>query len=152
MAARKSTKRKVAAAKLPLQRQFAFAEKGRFFDLRAVFEKLNALYFGNRLKGYSIEWGRRRKGRPRDQIILGTIQEQDRVIRVHPLLDRSFVPTWFLEYVVYHEMCHAVVADRFDSAGRRVIHHEKFYERERRFRWFRRAKRWEQENIARFLQ
>ena len=144
-------KRKISTPKLPLQRQFSFNERGRFFDLRAIFSKLNARYFRNRLRGYSIVWGQRRKQRPRDCIVFGTIQEEDRVIRVHPLLDRAFVPTWFLEFVIYHEMCHAVVKDEFDSAGRRIIHHEKFFERERRFHWFRRAKTWEEENLARFL-
>lgn len=148
MAARK---RKVATAKLPMQRQFSFNERGRFFDLRSIFNKLNVKYFGRRLTRYSIVWGRKRKLRPRDEIVFGSIQEDDRVIRIHPLLDRSFVPAWFLEYVIYHEMCHAVVKDEFDSSGRRIVHHEKFWERERRFRWFRRAKAWEEENLARFL-
>jgi hypothetical protein len=150
-APRKTPKRKVAAARLPLQRQFDFAEQGRVFNLRTIFDKLNALYFRNRLRGYAIVWGRRRKGRPRDQIVFGTIQEDDRIIRIHPLLDRGFIPTWFLEYVIHHEMCHAVVRDQYDPSGRRIVHHEKFFERERRFRWFRRAKTWEQENLARFL-
>ena len=145
-------KRKVSIAKLPMQRQFAFAEQGRFFNLRAIFDKLNAKYFRNRLKDYTLVWGQKRKARPKDQIVFGTIQEDDRMIRIHPLLDRSFVPTWFIEYVIYHEMCHAVVRDEFDPAGRRIVHHEKFYARERRFHWFRRAKAWEQNNLARFLQ
>jgi len=147
----KTPKRKVASPRLPMQRQFDFPEQGQFFNLRDVFDKLNAAYFRNRLRGYSIVWGRRRKGKPRDQIVFGTIQEDDRVIRIHPLLDRSFIPRWFLEYVVHHEMCHAVVRDEYDSSGRRIVHHAKFFERERRFRWFRRAKVWEQENLARFL-
>jgi predicted SprT family Zn-dependent metalloprotease len=144
-------KRKAAVLRFPLQGQLAFKEKGDFFDLRAVFEKLNSRYFKNRLKGYVIVWGRRRRQRPLGEIVFGSIQEEQRVIRIHPLLDREFVPSWFLEYVVYHEMCHAVVPDQFDSKGRRKVHHEKFYERERRFRWFRRAKAWEADNLARFL-
>ena len=48
-----------------MQRQFAFAEQGRFFNLRNIFDKLNARYFRNRLKGYTIVWGRKRKQRPR---------------------------------------------------------------------------------------
>lgn len=149
----KAPKRKVGSLKLPLQRQFDFPEpaQGRFFNLRALFDKLNARYFRNRLRDYAIVWGRRRKGRPRDQIVFGTIQEEDRIIRIHPLLDRRFIPTWFVEYVIYHEMCHAVVRDEYDSSGRRIVHHEKFFARERRFHWFRRAKAWEQENLARFL-
>lgn len=144
-------KRKLSTPKLPLQRQFAFQEKGRFFDLRQVFDKLNGRYFKSRLRGYTIVWGRRRKQRPREYMVFGTIQEDDRVIRIHPLLDRAFVPSWFLEYVVYHEMCHAVVPDLIDEKGRRVIHHERFYAKEREFHWFRRAKQWEDENLARFL-
>ena len=144
-------KRKVSVAKLPMQRQFAFAEQGRVYNLREIFDKLNAKYFRNRLKNYTIVWGRKRKTRPRDEIVFGTIQEDDRIIRIHPLLDRSIVPAWFVEYVVYNEMCHAVVPDEYDSAGRRIVHHAKFYERERRFHWFRRAKNWEDENLGRFL-
>ena len=135
-----------------MQRQFSFAEKGRFFDLGAIFDKLNAKYFRNRLRGYTIFWGRKRKQRPKTYMVFGTIQEEDRIIRIHPLLDRSFVPTWFLEYVVYHEMLHAMVPDEYDASGRRLVHHDKFLEKERRFHWFRRAKNWEQENLARFLQ
>jgi hypothetical protein len=144
-------KRKLVAAKLPMQRQLAFPEQGKFFNLRAVFAKLNARYFRSRLKDYTIVWGRKRRLRPRDEIVFGTIQEEDRVIRIHPLLDRACVPGWFLEYVVYHEMCHAVVPDKYTASGRRIVHHEKFFERERRFHWFKRAKAWEDENLARFL-
>jgi hypothetical protein len=144
-------KRKLSTPKLPMQRQFAFQEKGRFFDLRKVFDKLNGRYFRNQLRGYTIMWGRKRKQRPREYMVFGTIYEEDRIIRIHPLLDRAFVPGWFLEYVVYHEMCHAVVPDEFDERGRRIVHHEKFHARERQFHWFRRAKQWEDENLARFL-
>lgn len=144
-------KRKVSVAKLPYQRDLGLAEQGRVHNLRAMFDKLNAKYFRNRIKDYVIVWGRARKGRPQNEIVFGTIQEDDRIIRIHPLLDRDLVPAWFVEYVVYHEMCHAVVRDEYDSAGRRIVHHEKFYARERRFHWFRRAKIWEEENLGRFL-
>jgi hypothetical protein len=146
-------KRKVSTPQLPMQRQFSFGEnRGRYFDLRAVFDKINAKYFRNRLRNYTIVWGRKRKQRPKTYMVFGTIQEEDRMIRIHPLLDRAFVPRWFLDYVVYHEMLHAFVPDEYDSSGRRVVHHDKFLEKERRFHWFRRAKNWEQDNLARFLQ
>ena len=104
-----------------MQRQFAFPEQGKFFNLRAIFDKLNAKYFRKRLQNYMIVWGRKRKARPRDEIVFGTIQEDDRLIRIHPLLDRAFVPTWFVEYVIYHEMCHAVVADRQEPPAVAVV-------------------------------
>lgn len=146
-------KRKAVTPRFPLQRQFDFQEaQGRYFNLRAIFNKLNARYFRNRIKDYRLVWGRKRRVRPRETVVFGTIQEEDRIIRIHPLLDRSFVPLWFIEYVVYHEMLHSVVADLYDEQGRRVVHHERFLKKERCFHWFRRAKAWEQENLARFLQ
>ena len=150
----KTPKRKACAPRFPMQRQFEFEDEsqGKVFNLRAIFRNLNAEYFGNRLPRYRVVWARKQKSRPKTQIVFGTIQEEDRIIRIPPLLDRRFVPTWFLEYVMYHEMCHAVVRDEYDSAGRRIVHHEKFFARERRFHWFKRAKAWEQENLARFLQ
>jgi predicted metal-dependent hydrolase len=144
-------KRKAAYPLLPMQRELPFAHVGRYFDLKAIFNKLNAKYFRNRLRNYTITWGRKRKERPREYFIFGSIQEEDRIIRIHPLLDRAMVPSWFLDYVMFHEMLHAMVPDRYDGSGRRVIHHEGFAEKERKFHWFRRAKTWEQENLARFL-
>ena len=144
-------KRHLAAVRTPLQRQFEFATEGRFFDLRAIFDKINARYFRNRLRSYTIAWGQRRRERPKNYIVFGSIQEEDRIIRIHPLLDRQFVPQWYLEYVVFHEMLHAFVPDRHDSAGRRIVHHEGFLEKERRFRHYRRSIEWEQENLGRFL-
>ena len=73
------------------------------------------------------------------------------MIRIHPLLDQPFVPRWFLEYVLYHEMLHSVVPDETNSAGRRRIHTAEFYRRERAFPRYRRARQWEDENLARFL-
>ena len=139
-----------------MQRQFLFPEgrpagTGRYFDLEAIFDKLNERYFSNRLRRYTITWGRRRRERPSNEIVFGMIQEDDRMIRVHPLLDRAFIPRWFVEYVIYHEMCHAVVPDRYTKSGRRVIHHDGFWQRERKYRFFKRAKKWEGENLARFL-
>jgi len=144
-------KRKVAYAKLPMQRHFAFQEQGRHFDLRKIFDKLNARYFNDRIKGYRVEWGRPRRERPANEIVFATIQEEDKLIRLNPLLDRWFVPQWFVEYVMYHEMCHAVVRDRYTPNGKRIIHHDGFYEKERKFRFFKRAKRWEQEHLDSFL-
>ena len=141
----------LATVRTPFQRQFEFASEGRFFDLREIFNRMNARYFRNRLRKYTIAWGRRCSVRPKNSIVLGTIQEVDRMIRIHPLLDRQFVPQWYVEYVVFHEMLHAVVPDRYDSAGRRLVHHEGFLKQEQRFRHYRRAIGWEQDNLGRFL-
>ena len=147
----KRAKRKIARSRLPLQRQLGLETEGRYFDLRSVFGKINARHFGNRLRGYKVVWGRKRRARPKEYFIFGTIQEEDRVIRINPWLDQKFVPLWFLEYILYHEMLHAVVPDEVRANGQRCVHTEKFYERERKFPRYRSARRWEEENLAKFL-
>jgi len=136
----KKTKRKLAHPKLPMQRQLNLRHEGKYFDLRPIFDQLNERYFRGRLRGYKVMWGRRRKHRPREYFIFGTIQEEDRMIRINPSLDQPFVP-----------MLHSVVPDETVSRGRRRVHTEEFNRRERDFPSYRRARRWEEENLARFL-
>ena len=147
----KKTKRKLAHPKLPMQRQFNLPHEGKHFDLHRMFDDLNERYFSGRLRGYEVKWGRRRKHRPKEYFVFGTIQEEDRVIRINPQLDQAFVPSWFLRYILYHEMLHSVVPDEPLTGGRRRVHTEEFNRRERKFRGYLRARRWEQDNLARFL-
>ena len=86
----KKTKRKIAHPKLPMQRQLNLQHEGKYFDLRAIFDRLNARHFRGRLRGYKVIWGRRRKRRPKEYFIFGTIQEEDRIIRINPLLGSAF--------------------------------------------------------------
>lgn len=144
-------KRKIAALSQPFQRQLALPHEGRFFDLRQIFDDINARYFGSTLTGFQILWGRRRKLKPIAYFVFGTIQEDDKIIRIHPLLDASFVPFWFVEYVVYHEMLHAVVPDETFASGRRKVHTVEFLRREKLFPHYRKARKWETENLCRFL-
>lgn len=147
----RKTKRKVAHSKLPMQRQLNLRHEGRHFDLRRIFDDLNDRYFRGRLRKYRVMWGRRRKQPPRDYFVFGTIQEEDRLIRINPALDQPWVPLWFLRYILYHEMLHSVVPDEPLRNGRRRVHTEEFLRRERKFRGYQKARRWEEQNLARFL-
>ena len=147
----KKTKRKVAHSTLPMQRQLNLQHEGKHFDLKRIFDDVNERYFRGRLRNYRVMWGPRRKHRPRNYFVFGTIQEEDRLIRINPLLDQPWVPLWFLRYILYHEMLHSVVPDEPLAGGRRRVHTEEFNRRERRFRGYRKARRWEEQNLARFL-
>jgi hypothetical protein len=147
----KKTKRKLAHPTLPMERQLNLRHEGGYFDLPRIFERLNRRYFRGRLRNYEVKWGRRRKLRPKEYFIFATIQEEDRVIRINRALDQEFVPLWFLQYILYHEMLHSVVPEEPMPGGRRRVHTEEFNRRERQFRGYRRARQWEEENLARFL-
>ena len=73
----KKTKRKLAHSKLPMQRQLNLCHEGKCFDLRAIFDRLNEQHFRGRMRGYKVMWGRKRKVRPKEYFVFGTIQEED---------------------------------------------------------------------------
>lgn len=141
--------------------------KGASHDLLAIFGELNQRYFDGACHAL-ITWGRRtsRKGRPpRKAIKLGSYSSLERLIRIHPVLDRPWVPRYFVAYVVYHEMLHHMIPSARGNArqassniasargqiARRVLHPPEFLERERHFRNYERALDWERRHIARLL-
>src|SRR2546430_5259134 len=129
----KKTKRKVAYRRLPMQQQLNLRQEGEHFDLGEIFDQVNKRYFRGRLRDYKVEWGRRRKHRPQDHFIFGTIQEEDRTIRVHPLLDQAYLPRWYLEYLLYHDMLHLIVAAEVLRGGPRRVYTVGFNRRGRQY-------------------
>ena len=78
---------------------------------------------------------------------MGSYSSDSKVIRIHPALDQSRVPRYFVEWIVFHEMLHHVHRARRGPDGRRCVHTPEFLEHERRFYAFERAQRWENENL-----
>lgn len=126
------------------------SHRGFCFDLRTIYDRLNEKYFDGRLR-VAITWGKSNPGRRRTSIDFGSYDRAKRIIRVNPSLDRPFVPRFFVEFVVYHEMLHAALGYREASNGRRSLHSARFREEERQFRFYRSALRWESANLWRFL-
>jgi hypothetical protein len=125
---------------------------GEKHDLKAIFNRLNDTYFQGMVDA-QVGWGRRTQPRDRTQrksIKLGTYCADRKLIRIHPTLDRSWVPRYFVEYVVFHEMLHHMLPMPV-RGGRRELHTPEFRESESRFRHYARALEWEQRNIGRLL-
>ena len=126
--------------------------QGTVHDLMGLFRVLNEKYFGNGVDAL-ITWGRRvsAKGKkPRRAIKLGSYSAVERLIRVHPVLDKPWVPRYFVSYIIYHEMVHHVIPSTH-GAGRRMLHPPMFLARERMFRDYDRALAWEKAHIGRLL-
>ena len=120
--------------------------RGRCYDLRDVYERVNAEHFGGAILA-TIGWGRTPARRRRRTIRLGVYEHTSREIRIHPALDDPRVPAFFVEFVVFHEMLHQL----FPAPGgltRRVHHPRAFRERERAFPRYAAALAWERENLA----
>jgi hypothetical protein len=125
--------------------------KGKHHDLLGLFNDINERYFDGGVHAL-ITWGTRSttKNRRRKTIKLGSYSAFDRLIRVHPALDRPWVPRYFVAYIVYHEMLHHVVPGS-RGLGRVNLHPPEFKERERQFRHFERSLDWERRHIGRLL-
>ncbi len=132
-------------------RGVALLAKGKHHDLLSILHELNEKYFDGDVNAL-ITWGKHasKRGKKRATIKLGSYTAIDRLIRVHPALDRRWVPRYFLAYVIYHEMLHHVVPSS-RGAGRRLLHPPEFVQRERDFRHYDRALAWERRHIARLL-
>ncbi len=123
---------------------------GCHHDLRAMVDDLARRHFGGRVE-VRITWGKRvRPKRGQRSLQLGTYLPEEHLIRVHPVLDQSWVPKYFVEAVVFHEMLHhdmpAVVQN-----GRRHYHTAAFRKRERSFEYHSAAEQWQKENLWRLL-
>ena len=123
---------------------------GETHDLRVIFDELNARYFDNKIDA-SITWGQR-TGRPRrrNSIKMGSYSVEDRLIRIHRALDRSFVPRFFVAWIVFHEMLHQIHDIRVKN-GRREFHSKEFLADEAQFEDYDEAKDWERRHLDAIL-
>jgi hypothetical protein len=133
-------------------RSIPLVTKGKHHDVLAIFQEVNERYFGGSVNAL-VTWSPPRKapeGRARKTISLGSYASNDRLIRINPVLDRSWVPRYFVAFVVYHEMLHHVMPSS-RGTGRRNLHPPEFLERERGFRFYERAMAWERRHLSRLL-
>ena len=134
-------------------RRTVLRSAGCALDLRDLVEDLNERYFEDRL-AVEVTWGRAacgacRRGRG-SSLQLGSYSYEDRLIRVHRVLDDPGVPRYVVEAVVYHEMLHADMPPEV-RGGRRLFHTPEFRCRERLFRSLWRAERWISDNLPALL-
>jgi hypothetical protein len=131
----------------------ALEPRGAVYDLDEIQRRLSEEYFDGKI-ALGITWGRharpRRSRGSRRTIRMGTYFIEEKLIRIHPALDQTFVPRYFVEWVVYHEMLHHVVPMPMVN-GRRVYHSAEFRRRERLYVDFERARGWEERHLTRLI-
>ena len=115
--------------------------QGRYHDLASLLGSVNREYFDGRIAA-PITWGTGRRGRAVRRRTLGSYSSHTGTIRINPVLDRKRVPSYFIEFIIYHEMLHADMGVE-DRMGRRSVHTPEFRRRERMFRRYSDALAWE---------
>jgi hypothetical protein len=123
-------------------RAFPVRTQGRCYDLLAIFERLNEEYFDSRLTSV-ITWGSGSSRKTVRKRTLGSYGNHTNIIRINPILDKNTVPEYYIKFIVYHEMLHAAMGI-MEKDGRRFVHTRTFRERERLFKDYDKAMRWEQ--------
>jgi hypothetical protein len=130
-------------------RRVVLRTQGRVHDLGAVYDRLNRVYFDGKLD-LRITWGSARRRPAQRSIKAGTYLVEDRLIRVHPVLDQELVPRYFLDWIVFHEMLHGKHTIH-RVGGRRCFHPPEFAREEKQFPDYWRARLWEKANLDQLL-
>ncbi len=129
-------------------------EKGTYHDLNAALKRVAASYF-NGCADVRIGWTRlnRRRTRRRRRATsraLATYSYEDRTIRVSPVLDAANVPSYVVDWIIYHELLHHVLPVK-RVGGKNQYHTPQFRALERAFKDFERAKKWEADHLEQLL-
>jgi hypothetical protein len=130
-------------------RQVNLRTVGVHHDLRAIFDRLNDERFDSALEA-RITWGPVVAHRARRSIKMGSFAVEDKIIRIHPILDQPDVPEFFVAWIVFHEMLHGK-HDIVRKGHRRIFHGQAFVDEERAYPDHQRATEWERANLDRLL-
>ena len=109
--------------------------QGRHFDLEKLFDGLNVKYFAGKLRRPHIGWSKRTWRRQ-----FGCYDPGPNHILLNRRMDRSGVPQFAVEYVLFHEMLHVKHPTRRSGCSL-ISHSREFREEEKRFPEFHRARR-----------
>ena len=115
--------------------------RGDVYDLDEIFDNLNFWYFRERLQKPILSWSARRTYR-----ILGHHDSTHDMIVVSRSLDSADVPRFVVEYIVFHEMLH-IHHPTVHHNGRRFNHTPVFRRDEKKFKHYRDAELWIEQNV-----
>ncbi len=129
------TRRRVLRARRTRGQRLKNGPRGKSHHLTRAFGRLNRGYFSGRLHRPRLGWSSRAW---RTQ--LGCFDPGLDQIVINSRLDRANVPTFVVEYVLFHEMLHVKHPMRAASCGLQS-HSAEFRREEKRFAGYERARR-----------
>ena len=118
--------------------------RGRYYDLEDVFNRCNQRCFGGKMpRPKVIHWS------PRvNHSTMGSYNIQEDTLMINRGLDRSDVPAYVLDFVMYHELLHKALGVK-TSGARRMAHTKEFRDFEKRHPDYERAQAFIQKNAKR---
>jgi len=115
-------------------RKILLSARGRHYDLEKVFEDLNQRFFHGLLARPLMTWSRHASRQS-----LGHYDPAHNTIVISRIFDRADMPSYAVEYLVYHEMLHLKHPVKLNGS-RRCVHPKAFQDEERLFPELERAK------------
>ncbi|RYF12071.1 MAG: hypothetical protein EOO40_02040 [Deltaproteobacteria bacterium] len=123
--------------------------RGAVLDLAQLFAEVNRTYFHGACAAH-ITWGRARRPR-RSSIQLGLYTPALALITINPVLDQSFVPTFYVCFIIFHEMLHELLGTGECAGGRRQLHSREFRLLESSYPRYAECMKWEKDNLTKLL-
>jgi hypothetical protein len=85
-----------------------------------------------------VRWGHRIQRKSRRSIRLGSYNHVTTEIRIHPSLNATSIPAFFIQSIIHHEYLHHVLGPN---------HNRRFHSHERKFCYHRESKEWIRRNL-----
>ena len=142
-------KRNKGCVRQKTSRNHKCISQGQHYDLKQIYQLLNAHYFEGKLD-LKVTWFGNQNRSVTSKRLLGSYNSRQRLVKVHRLLDNPHFPDYFISYIVYHEMLHHLFPP-IKTKGKRQIHHDLFKAGERKFQHYELAKNWQKENKNKFF-
>lgn len=124
---------------------------GSTYNLKAMYDKLNSMYFKDNLQLH-ITWFGNRLVKNRARCTLGLYYDSLKLIKIHRRLDDPQVPLFVVEFVVFHEMTHAICPAYIDERGIHRSHGKEFKRLEKLFWAYNEAEAWIKKHQINFFQ
>jgi hypothetical protein len=131
------------------ERRTILRHNGRYFHLKELFDQVNREYFADKVD-CQITWGARRRVRKQNSIKLASYSDSAEIIRINPVLDRSYVPKYVITGIIYHEMLHHYLGVESHN-GRKMAHTKRFRQMEQRYLHYDQLQDWKKKNLPRLL-
>lgn len=119
--------RRIASQLEPERRPDSQSSRGQHFDLEVIFNKVNKTYFNGEMLKPNLIWNKTHTHRK-----FGHYQAASDTVMLSISLDRASIPSYVVEFVMYHELLHKQLGTR-NHKGRQYAHTPAFREAEARF-------------------
>jgi hypothetical protein len=125
--------------------RFSGDTAGSVYDLREVFDSVNAAWFEGKLTAL-VRWGEASSKTSYHMAKPDAEGNKVHLITIAGLYNHPRVPRFAIEAIMHHEMLHIAIPP-YKKNGRSVIHGREFREAEARFTWFHQWRVWEREQV-----